>query len=192
MLTRLRYISRKLVRPVVNTLLKLGIRANHLTLLSLILLPLYVYSLTIGLSTIALTLLVIVGFLDLVDGELARARGESSPLGSFLDSFTDRVVDIIVIGSLILLEFNTLIVYSLMATSLLVSYCRAKGESLNLRVEGIGLVERAERLILLMIILILYYYVSPRYASILLVILLALSILTLVQRVIFIVGSLRR
>lgn len=191
MLTRLRRISRRLVKPVVNILLKLGIRANHLTLLSLTLLPLYVYSLTVKWGIIAIVVLVIIGFLDLVDGELARARGESTPLGSFLDSFTDRVVDVVVIGGLILLEFNTLIVYSLMAISLLVSYCRAKGESLNLKVEGVGLVERAERLITLLVILILYYYVSSYYASVLLVVLLALSILTLVQRVIFIVRSLR-
>jgi len=190
-LTRLRRISRRLVKPVVNILLKLGIRANHLTLLSLTLLPLYVYSLTVKWGIIAIVVLVIIGFLDLVDGELARARGESTPLGSFLDSFTDRVVDVVVIGGLILLEFNTLIVYSLMAISLLVSYCRAKGESLNLKVEGVGLVERAERLITLLVILILYYYVSSYYASVLLVVLLALSILTLVQRVIFIVRSLR-
>lgn len=191
MLTRLRRISRRLVKPVVNILLKLGIRANHLTLLSLTLLPLYVYSLTVKWGIAAIVVLVIIGFLDLVDGELARARGESTPLGSFLDSFTDRVVDVVVIGGLILLGFNTLIVYSLMAISLLVSYCRAKGESLNLRVEGVGLVERAERLITLLVILILYYYVSSYYASVLLVVLLALSILTLVQRVIFIVRSLR-
>lgn len=191
MLTRLRRISRRLVKPVVNILLKLGIRANHLTLLSLTLLPLYVYSLTVKWGIIAIVVLVIIGFLDLVDGELARARGESTPLGSFLDSFTDRVVDVVVIGGLILLGFNTLIVYSLMAISLLVSYCRAKGESLNLKVEGVGLVERAERLITLLVILILYYYVSSYYASVLLVVLLALSILTLVQRVIFIVRSLR-
>ena len=191
MLTRLRRISRRLVKPVVNILLKLGIRANHLTLLSLTLLPLYVYSLTVEWGIVAIVVLVIIGFLDLVDGELARARGESTPLGSFLDSFTDRVVDVVVIGGLILLEFNTLIVYSLMAISLLVSYCRAKGESLNLKVEGVGLVERAERLITLLVILILYYYVSSYYASVLLVVLLALSILTLVQRVIFIVRSLR-
>jgi len=190
-LTRLRRISRRLVKPVVNILLKLGIRANHLTLLSLTLLPLYVYSLTVKWGIIAIVVLVIIGFLDLVDGELARARGESTPLGSFLDSFTDRVVDVVVIGGLILLGFNTLIVYSLMAISLLVSYCRAKGESLNLKVEGVGLVERAERLITLLVILILYYYVSSYYASVLLVVLLALSILTLVQRVIFIVRSLR-
>ena len=191
MLTRLRRISRRLVKPVVNILLKLGIRANHLTLLSLTLLPLYVYSLTVKWGIVAIVVLIIIGFLDLVDGELARARGESTPLGSFLDSFTDRVVDVVVIGGLILLEFNTLIVYSLMAISLLVSYCRAKGESLNLKVEGVGLVERAERLITLLVILILYYYVSSYYASVLLVVLLALSILTLVQRVIFIVRSLR-
>ena len=191
MLTRLRRISRRLVKPVVNILLKLGIRANHLTLLSLTLLPLYVYSLTVKWGIVAIVVLIIIGFLDLVDGELARARGESTPLGSFLDSFTDRVVDVVVIGGLILLEFNTLIVYSLMAISLLVSYCRAKGESLNLKVEGVGLVERAERLITLLVILILYYYVSSYYASVLLVVLLVLSILTLVQRVIFIVRSLR-
>ncbi|HIQ02827.1 MAG TPA: CDP-alcohol phosphatidyltransferase family protein, partial [Desulfurococcales archaeon] len=103
MLTRLRRISRRLVKPVVNILLKLGIRANHLTLLSLTLLPLYVYSLTVKWGIIAIVVLVIIGFLDLVDGELARARGESTPLGSFLDSFTDRVVDVVVIGGLILL-----------------------------------------------------------------------------------------
>jgi len=147
--------------------------------------------LTVKWGIVAIVVLIIIGFLDLVDGELARARGESTPLGSFLDSFTDRVVDVVVIGGLILLEFNTLIVYSLMAISLLVSYCRAKGESLNLKVEGVGLVERAERLITLLVILILYYYVSSYYASVLLVVLLALSILTLVQRVIFIVRSLR-
>jgi len=182
-LTKLRRIHSRIVKPIVKVLVRLGVKANHLTLASLILSLLYIATLLNELVLLAVILILAIGFLDAIDGEVARARGEASPIGSFLDSLIDRITDAIIIGGLLILGFNVIAVYTLLTLSMLISYCRAKGESLGVKMESIGLIERAERLIIVMIILILYLSLGLYYSQILLLILVILSLITLLQRV---------
>ncbi len=74
--------------------------------------------------------------IDGVDGELARARGQTSRTGGFLDAILDRLVDISVITALTLYTYSlkpgleTLLVGMLaLSGDIMVSYLHARGEA---------------------------------------------------------------
>jgi len=97
-------------------------------------------------------LLLASGFCDALDGALARIYGETTTFGGFLDSLLDRYADAIVFCGIILGglcdPFWGLV--ALMG-SLLVSYARARAEAAGVKMEAVGIAERAERLIILAI-----------------------------------------
>ncbi|MFG3498525.1 phosphatidylinositol phosphate synthase [Streptomyces sp. NPDC047928] len=102
-------------------------------------------------GTIVITLFV---FSDLVDGNMARQAGVSSRWGAFLDSTLDRVADGAVFGGFALWyagrgDDNVLCAVAIfcLASGQVVSYTKARGESIGLPVAVNGLVERAERLV---------------------------------------------
>jgi CDP-diacylglycerol--glycerol-3-phosphate 3-phosphatidyltransferase len=104
------------------------------------------------------------GIFDLFDGTLARATGQATRLGAFLDSTFDRAGEGIVYigiaaGSLAAgFQLGALLAASAMAASFMVSYTRAKSESLGFTpgtgMASIGLAPREVRLALLTIGLI--------------------------------------
>jgi CDP-diacylglycerol--glycerol-3-phosphate 3-phosphatidyltransferase len=93
---------------------------------------------------------------DLLDGALAKASGQASQRGAFFDSVVDRVSDAVVLGGVAWHVATvhdprlTVLPFAVMAVSMLVSYERAKAESLGLNARG-GLMERAERIVALCI-----------------------------------------
>ena len=98
-------------------------------------------------------LLLISGFFDIVDGSVAKITKQSSKKGSFLDSSFDKISEISVflgltIGNLV----EPILCIIALSLSLLVSYIRARAESLGVDLKGIGIGERAERLLILAII----------------------------------------
>lgn len=90
------------------------------------------------------------GALDVLDGAVARASGRTSQLGAFLDSTLDRVSELLVFLGILLghLADPSLVLLAL-SLSLLVSYARAKGDSLGVNLAGMGVGERSERLLVL-------------------------------------------
>jgi len=96
--------------------------------------------------------LLISGFFDALDGVLARLYGQTTIFGGFLDSLLDRYADSAVFVGIILGGLCTL-KWGLVALigSLLVSYTRARGEAAGVKMEAVGLAERAERIIILAI-----------------------------------------
>jgi archaetidylinositol phosphate synthase len=90
------------------------------------------------------------GLLDALDGALARLYKEATDFGGFFDSLLDRYADAIVICGIILGGL-TEVSWGLAALvgSLLVSYARARAEAAGVKMESVGLAERAERLVLL-------------------------------------------
>jgi len=89
------------------------------------------------------------GFLDALDGEVARASSGASRLGAFLDSTLDKVGEALVcIGILFSGLVDGLAILLFCATSLLVGYARARAEGLGVNLEGVGIAERAERVII--------------------------------------------
>ncbi|MEV6316872.1 phosphatidylinositol phosphate synthase [Streptomyces sp. NPDC051776] len=101
-------------------------------------------------GTVVITLFV---FSDLVDGNMARQLGRSSRWGAFLDSTLDRVADAAIFAGFALwyagggdsIALCAVAIFCL-ASGQVVSYTKARGESIGLPVNVNGLVERAERL----------------------------------------------
>jgi archaetidylinositol phosphate synthase len=99
------------------------------------------------------TLLLISGFFDIVDGTVAKIAKRSSKKGSFLDSTFDKMSEVAVFSGLAIGNLAEPILCMIaLSLSLLVSYIRARAESLGVDLKGIGIGERAERLLILAII----------------------------------------
>ncbi|MCP8307785.1 MAG: CDP-alcohol phosphatidyltransferase family protein [archaeon] len=129
--------------------------------------------------------LLISGFADVLDGSVARAKGLVSSRGAFLDSTFDRLGELMVFtGILIGRLSDPFLILMTLSFSLLVSYARARGESLGISLSGTGIGERAERILVLSIASIFGY---TNYGVI---IVLALASITFLQRVILIVKAL--
>ena len=94
------------------------------------------------------------GFFDALDGRVARITGRTTVFGDFWDSVLDRYADSIIYFGILLhfLELGrsdyVVLIIIVMVGSLLVSYSRAKAESLNQKCE-VGLMPRAVRIIIL-------------------------------------------
>ncbi len=107
-------------------------------------------------------LLLVAAPLDMVDGALARATGKGSPFGAFLDSNLDRYSEVLLFFGLLWhfqhdpshITTRTLLVYGCATGSLLVSYARARAESLGFENE-VGILARPERIVGLGVFLLL-------------------------------------
>ncbi|MFL6491773.1 MAG: CDP-alcohol phosphatidyltransferase family protein [Nitrososphaera sp.] len=104
-------------------------------------------------TTLGGVFLLLSGFFDIVDGSVARATKNMSRGGAFLDSVFDKLAEVIIFGGIALGQladsFWCLVALGL---SLLVSYTRARAESLGEKLKGVGIGERAERLLIVAII----------------------------------------
>jgi len=125
------------------------------------------------------------GFCDALDGVLARRFGEATAFGGFLDSLLDRYTDAMIYAGIIFGGLSD-VYWGLLALigSLLVSYCRARAEAAGVRMETVGFMERAERLIILVFasFFTLAWKEALQWGIILLAI---LTNLTVLQRVIY-------
>jgi CDP-diacylglycerol--glycerol-3-phosphate 3-phosphatidyltransferase len=91
-------------------------------------------------------------FTDMLDGQLARIKGDSGPFGAFLDSTMDRLGDAAIFGGITIWFMRVdhlLAVVSLfcLACGMSVSYVKARAEGLGLNGD-VGLIERPERLVI--------------------------------------------
>jgi archaetidylinositol phosphate synthase len=88
--------------------------------------------------------------MDSLDGQLARHIGRTTRLGGYLDSVFDKSAEVSVcVGITISGVAGSLPPLLFCATSLLVSYARARGEGVGVDLSGVGPAERAERVVLL-------------------------------------------
>lgn len=125
------------------------------------------------------------GFCDALDGALARSYGQTTVFGGFLDSLLDRYADAAVLTGIILGGFADFS-WGLVAIvgSLLVSYVRARAEAVGVKMESIGIAERAERILILLVAsLIALLWVYALWWSV--VLLAFLTNITVLQRVIY-------
>jgi archaetidylinositol phosphate synthase len=99
---------------------------------------------------LAVILLLASGFCDTLDGVLARTHQQASVFGGFFDSLLDRYADAAVYAGVIIGGLCDP-VWGLIALagSLLVSYSRARAEAAGMKMESVGVAERAERMIIL-------------------------------------------
>ena len=98
--------------------------------------------------------IILSGIFDLIDGAVARTLGKVTVFGGFLDSVLDRYSDLLLLLSLLIYYLKkgdpVLVILTSFVSigTVLVSYARARAEAANVPCD-IGLMERAERIILL-------------------------------------------
>jgi CDP-diacylglycerol--glycerol-3-phosphate 3-phosphatidyltransferase len=142
------------MRPVGARIRRTGITANHLTVTGLVMAMAAAVAIANGWLRAGLLLLVLTAVPDVLDGAVAKASGTASPRGAFFDSVVDRVSDALLLGGIAWYLGAThpgriaVLPLAVLAASMLVSYERARAESLGFDARG-GLMERAERLVFL-------------------------------------------
>ena len=152
MLSRYRDSVRLWTDPVGRLLLRLHLRPNHLTVCGLGVSVATAVAFTSGRTRLAGVLLVLAGLFDYFDGSLARASGQVTPFGGFLDSVIDRYSDLVVLLGIVLLFVHAgnwrgiaLTMVALIGT-VMVSYTKARAESIGVAC-NVGFMERPERMI---------------------------------------------
>ena len=127
------------------------------------------------------------GFFDIVDGQVARVTQKVSKTGGFLDSVFDKIAEVAIFFGILVGGFaEPYLVFLAISLSLLVSYTRSKAESLGIKLQGIGIGERAERLLVIAIVGIIGFM---EYAVIIVII---IAGITFVQRIIIAVKELNK
>lgn len=133
-------------------------------------------------------MLLISGFFDVIDGQVARVTGKASKSGEFLDSMFDKIAEVAVFaglasGGLVPPDLALLAI----GLSLLVSYARAKADALQINIRGYGIGERAERLLVIAIIGMI-----PDMMALAVFIVIIISAITVAQRMRYIYRHLKQ
>lgn len=191
MLNRIKGALVKPIKPIASAIAKSNIDPNIITILGLVIaviapLAAYLHGIIGALIAIAISSL-----LDAIDGEVARSSGRVSSRGAFLDSLCDRISDLAYMGSLMVLGVSPVLVYIAAGSSLLISYVRARAESLGIYISGVGLMERGERIFGLIIVMLIGL-LSREAMDIAMVVFTALTGYTAVERAVYSVRMLSR
>lgn len=187
---RLRRVFRPLVQWVSRAFMRLHLSPNSISVLSFLVICLAGLLLFLFNLYILYGLLVFFGgLLDGVDGEVARLTGCTSQKGGYLDSFLDRLADIIVLLPFLSIPnpFPSLgpswIWVFLSATGcILVSYTRSRATAAGATDTDVGLGGRSERLFLIVVTALLHP-LNPGIPYVGMLLMTPLSHLTVLYRV---------
>ena len=198
MLTKLKKRVQAMLTTEAKAAHKIGLTPNKLSATGIVLAFLSALAYTTWQTNtfylvLATVFLLLSGFCDALDGILARLYHETTPFGGFLDSLLDRYADATVYAGIIISGLcDALWGLTALIGSLLVSYTRARAEAAGIKMESIGLAERAERIIILATATVTAAFWQPKTAMNAGIILLAvLSNLTVLQRSIHVYKNLR-
>lgn len=142
------------LQPVGLGLRRVGLTADQLTAFGLLMSVAAAIAIANGALRGGTLLLLATALPDALDGAVAKASGTASSRGAFFDSVADRVTDVVLMSGVSWFLTSRhggqvgMVAMAIVGASTLVSYQRAKAESLGFEAKG-GLMERAERLILL-------------------------------------------
>ncbi|MBA7679338.1 Phosphatidylinositol phosphate synthase [subsurface metagenome] len=187
-----------LTEPVVRLLDKTSISPNTITWFG--------FLLAIGAAGLIVTghlfaagfMVLIAGFLDILDGALARRTNQTTRSGAVLDSTVDRLSEAVVLLGILALfllteedslftllarEWAILLVGVVLLGSPLVSYIRARAEALGMECQ-VGIFTRAERVFVLALGLLLSQIDGALIIA--LAIIAVLSLVTVGQRLIYV------
>ena len=180
----------KLMSPLGRALARSGLGANAVTAFGLLVQLGVAYLIIDGRLVLAGLIAIVAAFSDAVDGAVAKAAGSTSKWGALLDSTSDRVADALFFIPVAWLygvspgieqaddRWIAALSLTALVVSYLVSYIKARAEGLGYDC-NVGIMERAERLILVIVGLV-FYAILP----IVLGILTLLSLVTVAQRLI--------
>jgi archaetidylinositol phosphate synthase len=185
---------------------KLGLTPNSISIIGFILAIASAasYALTssdsLWLLLLAVFFMLASGFCDTMDGIVARTFKQTSAFGGFFDSVLDRFADGasyagIIVAGLCAAAFGgywgTIAALTALLASMLVSYTRARAEVIGVKMESVGIAERAERMLILAAASIIGYFYLPALGYGVALIAL-LSIVTVLQRVIHVHRELKK
>jgi CDP-diacylglycerol--glycerol-3-phosphate 3-phosphatidyltransferase len=148
--------SRWLLDKIVGALAATGINPNFLTFIGLVVNFWAAVMFATGLFKTAAIIIFFAGFLDMLDGQVARRQNRVTAFGAFYDSTLDRYSDMALYMGLLIyyatVGRSSYVILGAVATagSVMVSYARARAESL-IPLCKVGFMERPERLVLLII-----------------------------------------
>ncbi len=180
MLESLRPFLTKILNPIAK---RININPNIVTLISPFIALLACYGFSEKMLILATIAILFSGFLDVVDGAVARFHNRSSKFGAFLDSTIDRISDgIIYIGIIFGGYCDWFIGVLLIHSAITISYVKARAESQGVEC-NVGIAERAVRMIIIMAGAIVGYLTQPIYFTYILIFLVIISYFTVLQRV---------
>jgi CDP-diacylglycerol--glycerol-3-phosphate 3-phosphatidyltransferase len=144
----------KLLTPLVNALTRWGIHPNSLSLAGLAITFMAAAALIKGHLRIAGLLILLGGLCDSIDGKLARCSGKVTRFGALFDSVIDRYSEFVmflgIAAYFITMKnyFSLGVTFLALCGSIMVSYSRARAESLGFEAKA-GMMQRAERILFL-------------------------------------------
>ncbi len=185
---------------------KLGLTPNRISIIGFILALASAVSYAVAtpaslwLLLLATFFMLASGFCDTMDGIVARTYKQTTAFGGFFDSVLDRFADGaayagIIIAGLCSAAFGsylgTVAALAALVASMLVSYTRARAEVIGVKMESVGIAERAERMLILGAVSIIGFFWLPAlgYGVALIAI---LSIVTVLQRVLHVYKQLKK
>lgn len=166
-----------------RALAKVGLAPNLLTGLSLLLSAISGWLYFDRNLLAGAILLVAMGVVDMLDGAVARASGQTSNFGGVLDHVVDRYAELFVVVGIVLGGFiQPIWGFFALFGMVMASYTRAKAESVGrLQLVSMGIAERQEKLLLILVgSLVSLFIVEALLVAVILVGI--LSHITVVQR----------
>jgi archaetidylinositol phosphate synthase len=197
LLTKLKKKVQDMLTSEAKAAHNIGLTPNLVSLigLALALLSAFTYAVAEGQPLwifLATILLLASGFCDALDGIIARVYQQVSVFGGFLDSLLDRYADAAVYAGVIIGGLcDPVWGLAALAGSMMVSYSRARAEAAEIKMESIGLAERAERMLILSVASIAAIFWLPAL-NIGIILLAVLSNFTVLQRGLHVYNSLKK
>lgn len=151
---RMRIRFKALLDTIGTFLNNLGLMPNTITILGLVGNTIGAAFLSQGQMTIGGIIILAMGPVDALDGTMARLRGMEGKFGAFVDSVTDRYSELVIFGGLLYYYVDqgnvlaSMLVFLATAGSVLVSYIRSRGQSLDWDTK-VGILTRMERYLVL-------------------------------------------
>jgi len=140
------------------------------------------------------------GFCDTMDGIVARTYKQTSKFGGFFDSVLDRYADGAVYAAILISGlcnaalgwvWGPILTLATLVGSMLVSYTRSRAEAIGIKMESVGLAERAERMLILAAASIVAYWWLPALGWGI-ALLAVLSNFTVIQRALHVYNELKK
>jgi CDP-diacylglycerol---glycerol-3-phosphate 3-phosphatidyltransferase len=144
-----------ILEPIAGFFVRMGLKPNTVTLLGLLGTIVGSVFLALGHTTAGGLIILVMAPFDALDGAMARMLDESSQFGAFVDSVTDRYAELFIFGGLLIhfmqVQFwlGVTLTYLAAAGSVLVSYVRARAQSVGFETK-VGLLTRVERFLVLL------------------------------------------
>jgi CDP-diacylglycerol--glycerol-3-phosphate 3-phosphatidyltransferase len=143
-----------LLAPLVKRLAKWGINPNSFTLAGLIITSMAAVAFIMGHLRLGGLLILLGGLCDTIDGSLARFVNKATRFGALFDSAMDRYSEFVMFLGIVVYfvrikDYPTsVVVFFALCGSIMVSYSRARAESLGFD-SKVGVMQRPERIVFL-------------------------------------------